>query len=493
MINENFSQSGVTTVLIPASEDSYICEDPNLINENFKKDSKLIISMWSFDTAYYRSRALIKFDLSTMPSNINIVNAVIKLRYIGDGKFNDPRNAYLYRIIEPWSADSVTWANQPNYTLNERIGLLNFQTLNGDYTIDVPDLVTGWIDSSFTNYGIIISIDSTSSVSNIELASNKIEEIPIRPVLEITYYYIPVERTYKSSAISSNPLYKTSSDSTTYYPQESSIRALSWTAGGSLTIQRSLIKFDLSLIPVDAEITDAKLNLNGANHFYNSQSNACVLQNVAEEWDERDVTWVTQPTVDNSNQALLPCSRTPNENYSVDIFDFVTNWHSLDSENYGLLLKLREENYYRSMNFYSSSTDNTYTNFPNVIIQYRVANPTYGFSIPEKILDGKIYNAYGRTVYLHWREEYEIGKLTFLCYKLIDETGTVVADCNNSGNSVITSSPKKVIRYGDNYLELNFSFLDMGTFTSKYYIMEIENSKGEKYYLRFKVCIDNGE
>jgi len=149
---------------------------------------------------------------------------------------------------------------------------------------------------------------------------------------------------------------------------------------------RSLLRFtELSTIPKKAVIIEAELKLYGIENY--SQGNSCypgspylsycpnssVLQLVKSLWDEQTATWNSQPSTTTDNQIFIPETTTYlNWNFtnnSVNLVTMVKEWVKYPETNYGLMLKLVNETYYRSVYFASSDHSNSAL-WPELIVIY---------------------------------------------------------------------------------------------------------------------------
>lgn len=159
---------------------------------------------------------------------------------------------------------------------------------------------------------------------------------------------------------------------------------------------RSMVRFSqLSSIPAGATITSATLKLYGvptsmspSNTGYPgspySTDNNVVLSRITSGWDEATVTWNTAPTTTTANQIITPASTTQwNWNYSnssSDLLSMVQLWVANPAQNFGLMMNLQNENYYRSMLFASSDHVDS-TLWPELIVTYtEPCNPHFTFS-----------------------------------------------------------------------------------------------------------------
>ncbi len=152
--------------------------------------------------------------------------------------------------------------------------------------------------------------------------------------------------------------------------------ANAWTTGGNETTLRSLIEFDLSLLPDDAIIVDAQLYLyvsenttHGPGHSQLSGSNECILQRITSSWDENTVTWNTQPSTTEENQVVLPASEYDMQDYVVDVSNLIIDIIDNPTSGFGFMLRLNEESYYRRMLFASSDHSNDSLH-PKLVITY---------------------------------------------------------------------------------------------------------------------------
>ena len=133
-----------------------------------------------------------------------------------------------------------------------------------------------------------------------------------------------------------------------------------WTWFSEPGIDRSLIEFDLSNIPTNTVVLEATMNLYGAvdlptgGHSTLSGSNEFIIQRVTSWWDEDAVLWATQPQTTSWNQVNAPPSQDPYQDYEIDVTELVQHMVTYPDSNFGFLLKLKTEEYYRMVNFASS-------------------------------------------------------------------------------------------------------------------------------------------
>ena len=102
-------------------------------------------------------RSLIKFDLSDIPSGTSINSASLNVRLYGSWDYpGKSRTITTYRIGSAWSESSVTWNISPS--IGEAYGSASVahDNVGGWYSFDVTNLVRGWVNGSYSNYGVML-------------------------------------------------------------------------------------------------------------------------------------------------------------------------------------------------------------------------------------------------------------------------------------------------------------------------------------------------
>lgn len=140
------------------------------------------------------------------------------------------------------------------------------------------------------------------------------------------------------------------------YANDISFKCMAWTHSGEPGICRALIDFNLSFLAPGSSILDAKLSLYFAtyepSYVTHTGENESYLLLTTESWQEDEVNWNNQPATTMENAVILPQSTDPEQDYpDIDITAQIQAIVS-NPENYtGLMLRLINENYYRSMMF----------------------------------------------------------------------------------------------------------------------------------------------
>lgn len=119
----------------------------------------------------------------------------------------------------------------------------------------------------------------------------------------------------------------------------------------SNVLTRGFLKFDLTTIPPNAIITNAKLTLSGLSH---SGTNPSYLQKVTSAWSESTVTWSLAPTTTTVGQLSLAQSTISSQTYTLDVKNVVQGMVTLPATNYGWCMVKQNETVTGQLLFYSS-------------------------------------------------------------------------------------------------------------------------------------------
>lgn len=138
------------------------------------------------NTWWYRT--FLKYDLSGIPNRAKINSAKMRVydRYHNtNGNFGTTNIA---RITSEWDDDSVSWNNQPTWEgkyLSEAVpppGVGNWS----DW--DITQLVQGWVDGSYPNYGVYIVNNNEGSYRvNWEIYNHYYTDPSLATYIEIDY------------------------------------------------------------------------------------------------------------------------------------------------------------------------------------------------------------------------------------------------------------------------------------------------------------------
>jgi len=180
---------GSVTLTLNPTDDTYISRDLDSDNLNFNDRDFMEVENSYGAYGEWGEHSLIKFDLSSISSDVSILSANLYL-YYHTYQTNNPvgRDLNLYRVAGDWNEDIVTWDTQPSYaaqpTSYATVPSSTGVWMEWNVTNDVQDFVDGMID----NYGWIITDDNYWGTYNIPVTSFRTMEYgDYVPYLEIEY------------------------------------------------------------------------------------------------------------------------------------------------------------------------------------------------------------------------------------------------------------------------------------------------------------------
>jgi isochorismate synthase EntC len=409
-------------------------------NSNFGSDPELVAEAWTWSGNPGAGRALVAFDLSTIPIGATIQSATLTLYnnptsqnalFNGEHSHLSGSNAStLQRVTNSWNQNTVTWNNQPSVTSVSAVTLSEDTTPHENYVLNVMQLVQDMVNNPSTSFGFMVQLDTESYYRALLFATSDHPDSTLHPKLEICYT-LP-----SCTSLILQPDAAAGEDATVWsifpnsnFASDQDLDAEAWTWTGNPGAGRGLIQFDLSSISAGATIQSATLTLynnptsqnaflNG-EHSYYSGSNQSTLSRVITTWNENTVTWNNQPAVTSVNSVTLPEDTTPHENYVLNVMQLVQDMVNNPSTSFGFMLQLDTESYYRCLLFATSDHPNASLH-PKLEICYTSStgiseisqqgqikvypNPSKGkftvaFPNSYKDMSVEIINSLGQTVY----------------------------------------------------------------------------------------------
>jgi hypothetical protein len=141
------------------------------------------------------NRGLIQFDLSTIPVSSVITNATITF-YVPNSFDGVARTVNIHRITNTWTENTVTWNTQPTFDATIAGTILVTTTGQTPITTDLSTLFSGWVNSSYTNYGLLMKMNDESTANTYkQFSSSDHATVGNRPSLSVTYNVPPTTPT----------------------------------------------------------------------------------------------------------------------------------------------------------------------------------------------------------------------------------------------------------------------------------------------------------
>lgn len=336
------------------------------------------------------NRGLIQFDLSSIPSNAQVISATFNLYATGyinaslPGHFGG-NSAKLFRVTSNWNESTVTWNTEPSYNVSDFVAVPASSSSTQDYSMNITSWTQDMVNNQIQNLGFLLKLDVEDPNNSAALTfhSSGASSASDRPSIEVEYvlggdtlcFTTGVEVPDADASLGYHDNYATSGNN---YSTDVYFKAfcLPGASGGQNT-NRGLLRFDLSSIPTNAQVTSASLSLT-ATGYINANlpghfgSNSGLLQLVTSNWSLGTVTWDNQPAITATGQISVPASSSSTQNYTIDVMDFVEGWVSAPSTNYGTLFRLVSENPSSSaaLTFHSSNASNA-DDRPRLCVTYK--------------------------------------------------------------------------------------------------------------------------
>ncbi len=316
-----------------ATADAYVSSaNPNT---NYGTAADLQVSLSGVLPSTVFKRTLVAFDLSQLPENAVILTATLRLY----SEFNMAQTAVpqtpasstinVYAIDAPWSETTVTYGNRPA-TSHHGDPPASY-VLTGWTEWDVRNTVSGWVAGDYPNYGFWL----TTGLQESAYWQSRNAGTLNMPRLQITYttagspLWVPVQAdTWVNQAAPS-----------TNYNGDTTVRVGRVSSTGSQS--HILLKFNLSDLPANVQVTDARLELYSELNLAHAPDAPLALSvypdAVLADWNPATVTWNNKPTAVNVGDP--PITPIYNSWSQWDVTNIVDGWASGLRPNYGLLLR----------------------------------------------------------------------------------------------------------------------------------------------------------
>ena len=182
----NVESVGVRPSRLYATADATVIE--GTASENFGST----VDMWvGYDHCKggKRARSLVQFDVSAIAPGTQIAQATLSLYLVHSCDIGErTHKVKVYRTSDQWTESSVTWNDQPGRADSYASVSIPSRTW-GRYSFDVTDLVRGWVNGNFPNYGLMVRGPESSGDDSARLGFYTREVIGTTydPYIQITY------------------------------------------------------------------------------------------------------------------------------------------------------------------------------------------------------------------------------------------------------------------------------------------------------------------
>lgn len=343
------------------------------VNVNYGNLPQWSADAWTFNGPSGVTRAVMDFDLSSIPVGATVSSATLYLyawnSNTGLGAHSDLSGSnagWLQRVTESWNESVVTWNTQPTSTTINEVSVPGTSNPAQDYALNVSALVQDMVNDPANSHGFLLRLQNEDYYRRLNFCSSDHTDAARRPTLSVTYIETTVTDTcitrgFAKDDVKDALLHGLGSEQDVNYGSLPQWSADAWTFSGTPGVTRAVMELDLSSIPADAVVSSATLYLYAWNantglgsHSELSGSNACWLERVTENWNEGNVTWNTQPASTPANAVFVPGTSDPAQDYALNVTGLVQDMVSDPANSHGFLLRLQNEDYYRRLCFCSS-------------------------------------------------------------------------------------------------------------------------------------------
>lgn len=171
------------------------CGYPDL---NLGDHQDMLAASWTVSGNQSNVRALLNFDLSSIPSNAIVTSAGLSLYHnpssasgnIGHSQTGGSNAAWLRRVTSAWDEYSLTWNTQPTTTTQNEVALAASTSNTQDYlNIDVAGLVQDIISNPAQSFGMVLQLQTESPLRSLLFASSDHPNAALHPKLDLCYTF----------------------------------------------------------------------------------------------------------------------------------------------------------------------------------------------------------------------------------------------------------------------------------------------------------------
>jgi hypothetical protein len=154
------------------------------------------VAAWTVQGTPWTLRQMIKFDLSSIPTNATILSANLYLYTypppllngnFQDANFGTNNTMFVQRVTSNWTPGSAGWFNQPTTDASTQVVVPHTNLSQLDLNIDVKNLVASMVNGN-ANYGFLLRLQNENYyTSRIFVGSHNTTYTAKHPKLVVTY------------------------------------------------------------------------------------------------------------------------------------------------------------------------------------------------------------------------------------------------------------------------------------------------------------------
>jgi hypothetical protein len=147
---------------------------------------------WTQNGTLNVNRALIDFDLSSIPAGASIDSASLSLYFNHSSAFGDQHQGetsfIVQRIISDWDESTVTWSTQPQTSTTHQVRVEGASEPKQDFPeLDLTSLMQDYSDDQENSFGLMLRLENEDPYTMLLLASSENPDENVRPSIEVYY------------------------------------------------------------------------------------------------------------------------------------------------------------------------------------------------------------------------------------------------------------------------------------------------------------------
>lgn len=184
MVTDNAGATGVDTVKVKVNKPLVTSltlapknnpGDIKVINSDGTDETNpvspdIVLAAWTKNAGGYYARALLKFDLSSIPASATIISAKLNLfsypppvlnGNLVDANHGSNNSFVVQQASSNWSYPGLTWFNQPTGNASTQLVVPSTTLSSLDVSLDVKALVSNMVSNN-TNHGFLLKLVNES-------------------------------------------------------------------------------------------------------------------------------------------------------------------------------------------------------------------------------------------------------------------------------------------------------------------------------------------
>jgi hypothetical protein len=169
----------------PDGKDAEIADGVLSSSRNYGNDNTLIANRAGND----RSIGLIEFDIGSIPKNAAVISATLSLYHRDNPDLGSRYD--VFRVTSVWDEATVTFDTAPTFHPTAVDTMIIRDSRLGFREWDVTNLVFGWLDGTYSNFGMWIEEIPVGGSAVAFFHSSDFGGVLHRPKLSVEYVPLP--------------------------------------------------------------------------------------------------------------------------------------------------------------------------------------------------------------------------------------------------------------------------------------------------------------